>query len=162
MGIGDFFERRQTPKKVKAEEVLPDNVKVVNIINELKIIVGDEVDEENGGTKKAAVLIVDAGEEGTVFINGNGSRIRQAILHAAMKDDGFKAVIMSVAQEVAEADILSDDDAPKELKEMIKAKNNKPKSGKTSINKRTIDDMTEDDVDRIVSGILKRKDTRDE
>jgi hypothetical protein len=162
MGIGDFFERRQTPKKVEAEEVLPDNVKVANIINELKVIVGDEVDEEDGGTKKAAVLIVDAGEEGTVFINGNGSRIRQAILHAAMKDEGFKAVIMSVAQEVAEADIMSDDKAPKELKEMIQAKNNATKSGKRSVDKKTIDEMTEDDVDRIVNGILKRKDTKDE
>ena len=162
MGIGDFFERRQTPKKVEAEEVLPDNVKVANIINELKVIVGDEVDEEDGGTKKAAVLIVDAGEEGTVFINGNGSRIRQAILHAAMKDEGFKAVIMSVAQEVAEADIMSDDEAPKELKEMIQAKNNATKSGKRSVDKKTIDEMTEDDVDRIVNGILKRKDTKDE
>ena len=161
MGIGDFFERKQTPKKVEA--VQPDNVKIANIINELKVIVGDERDEDDERvSKKAAVLIVDAGEEGTVFINGNGSRIRQAILHAAMKDDGFKAVIMSVAQEVAEVDIMSDDDAPKELKEMIQAKNNATKSGKRSVDKKTIDEMTEDDVDKIVNGILKRKDTKDE
>jgi len=159
MGIGDFFERKYTPKKV--EEVQPDNVKIANIINELKVIVGEEKDEDDEGVRKAAVLIVDAGEEGTVFINGNGSRIRQAILHAAMKDDGFKAVIMSVAQEVAEVDIMNDDDAPKELKEMIQAKNNATKSGKRSVDKKTIDEMTEDDVDRIVNGILKRKDTKD-
>ena len=79
-----------------------------------------------------------------------------------MKDDGFKAVIMSVAQEVAEVDIMNDNDAPKELKEMIQAKNNATKSGKRSVDKKTIDEMTEDDVDRIVNGILKRKDTKDE
>lgn len=160
MGIGNFFERKQTPNKV--EEVLPDNIKIANIINELKVIVGEEKEEDDEGVRKAAVLIVDAGEEGTVFVNGNGSKIRKALIHASMKDSGFKAVIMSVAQELAEVDIMNDDNAPKELKEMIEAKNNARKSGKRSVDKKTIDEMTEDDVDEIINGILKRKNTKDE
>jgi hypothetical protein len=144
-----FFDRKQ-PK---------NNVRITNIINELKEIVGS-----NDST--SCMFLYDNGTEGSAFVQGKTEKMEQALYHASQKNEGFKEVVMSVAGRLS-MDYIESSDMPKELKDIVaKAKRdgkldgshkvNLPDGGKGMVvDKRNIENMSDEDIDRMIDDILK-------
>lgn len=147
-----FFNRKQ-PK---------NNVRITNIINELKEIV-------SSSDSTSCMFLHDNGVEGSVFVQGEGERIEKALYYSSQKNPDLKNIVMNVAKTLSIDYIQESTNVPKELKDIVaKAKIdgkldgthkvNLPDGGKgLVVDKRNIKNMSDEDIDRMIDGILEKE-----